>query len=278
MTIRLTIKALTMVGALGALAACQPAVPDSGAGAPGRGVGFDRSAAAVAKLDAPLTVQSQTLPSSATANTVNTAAQTQAASTVAPLPAGQPTPAQIALATPAPQTLPAASVPASTTVASNNTSLSTGPRSSVVDGREVLNASPSNPAPLAVNNAGISDENDFGAVSGRQSIESDKARIEANRAQYAVVQPTALPSRNGASQPNVVEYALQTSHPRGTQVHRRLRLGSNKKTTRNCAAYSSVDEAQIDFLARGGPVKDRLALDPDGDGYACGWDPSKYRG
>ena len=27
----------------------------------------------------------------------------------------------------------------------------------------------------------------------------------------------------------------------------------------------------------GGPERDRNALDPDGDGYACGWDPSVYR-
>lgn len=274
MTIRLTF----MAGALGALAACQPAIPDSGLpGSPGRGVGFDTSPQAQAQLDAPLTVESQALPSS---NAQNQAVQS-----------GQPTPAQIALATPASQTVPAASTAqAQTQVAQTQVAqlpqqqsttqggLSTGPRTSVVGGREVLNASPSNPAPLAVNNASISDENDFGAVSSRQSIESDKARIASNRAQYAVVQPTALPSRTGNNQPNVVAYALQTKHPRGTQVHRRLGLSSAAKTSRNCAAYSSADEAQIDFLARGGPAKDRLALDPDGDGFACNWDPAKYRG
>jgi hypothetical protein len=274
-----TIQLTLMAGALGALAACQPAIPESGAGAPGRGVGFDTSSAARAKLDAPLTVQSQTLPSS---NVQNQTAQARVATPIVQ-PTTQPpalqtasqTPAQIALATPAPQTLP----PASINTASQPTGgLSTGPRTSVVDGRDVLNASPSNPAPLAVNNGGISDENDFGAVSGRQSIASDKARIEANRAQYAVVQPTALPSRSENNQPNVVAYALATKHPRGTQVHRRLGFSSAAKTERNCASFSTDDEAQIEFLSRGGPTKDRLALDPDGDGYACGWNPSKYRG
>lgn len=259
------IRPTFMVLALGVLAACQPAIPDSGAGAPGRGVGFDTSAAARAKLDAPLTVQSQALPSS---NAQNQTAQI----------ATQPTPAQIALATPAPQTLPAAAPLVTASAAPQSTGLSTGPQSSVVDGRAVLNASPSNPLPLAVNNAGISDENDFDAVAGRQSIESDKARIAANRAQYAVVQPTALPSRDGVSQPNVVAYALSSNHPRGTQVHRRLGFSSAAKSSRNCAVYATPDEAQIDFLARGGPVKDRKALDPDGDGYACGWNPAKYRG
>ena len=108
-----------------------------------------------------------------------------------------------------------------------------------------MNASPSNPAPVAVDNAGISDENDFGAVSGRQSIESDKARIAANRAQYAIVQPTALPSRAGGSQPNVVAYALETKHPLGTQVHRRRGFATAAKTQRNCAVYNSADDAQL---------------------------------
>ena len=36
-------------------------------------------------------------------------------------------------------------------------------------------------------------------------------------------------------------------------------------------------EAKIAFLEAGGPKRDRKALDPDGDGYACGWDPAPYR-
>ena len=37
------------------------------------------------------------------------------------------------------------------------------------------------------------------------------------------------------------------------------------------------DLAQIEFLERGGPARDRLGLDPDGDGYACAWDPTPFR-
>jgi hypothetical protein len=29
-------------------------------------------------------------------------------------------------------------------------------------------------------------------------------------------------------------------------------------------------------LARGGPDKDPRGLDPDGDGFACGWDPAPF--
>lgn len=265
-------RTFLMAGALGALAACQPAIPESGAGAPGRGVGFDNSLEAQRKRDVALAASH---------------AQTAAVPAPAPvqgsaLPAvTSATPAQTVLATPAPDLAPprkAAQQPlnldaqtAALEDAENHAATAAN------SGKQVVNASPSNPAPTAVNNPGISDENDFGAVSGRQSIESDKARIAANRAKYAVVQPTALPSRSGASQPNVVAYALETKHPRGTQVHRRISLVSANKSARNCAAYSSADEAQIDFLARGGPTKDRKGLDPDGDGYACGWDPSAYR-
>ena len=49
------------------------------------------------------------------------------------------------------------------------------------------------------------------------------------------------------------------------------------KAARNCGKYPSDDQAQIAFLDRGGPERDRLGLDPDGDGYACGWDPAPFR-
>jgi hypothetical protein len=123
---------------------------------------------------------------------------------------------------------------------------------------------------------GISDEQDFSAVSQRETIESDKARIERNRAQYVVVQPGALPTRPGDTGPNIVEYALATTHAPGTQLHKRssFRVSDPAAT---CAKYGSPDIAQEAFLAKGGPEKDRLGLDPDGDGFACSWDPRPFR-
>ena len=117
----------------------------------------------------------------------------------------------------------------------------------------------------------------FDAVSSRESIESDAARIASNRQQYEVIQPTALPSRAGDTQPNVVQYALQSNHPLGTKVYRRAGLASAAKFQRNCAQYNSADEAQIEFLTLGGPERDRKGLDPDGDGFACAWDPTPFR-
>jgi hypothetical protein len=121
----------------------------------------------------------------------------------------------------------------------------------------------------------VSDEQDFNAVKARETIESDKARIERNRAQYQVDQPTALPQRTGDAGPNIVEFALSTQHPKGTQMYRRSSLRLTGAGA--CNRYASPDLAQQAFLAAGGPEKDRKGLDVDGDGYACGWDPTPFR-
>lgn len=123
---------------------------------------------------------------------------------------------------------------------------------------------------------GVSDEQDFEAVSARETIESDKARIAQNRAKYQIDQPGALPQRTEGSGTNIVEYALATQHPVGVKLFRRSPFKA-KKAAAACAAQPTEDAAQEAFLAAGGPDRDRLALDPDGDGYACGWDPNTYR-
>ena len=124
--------------------------------------------------------------------------------------------------------------------------------------------------------ATISDEQDFDAVAARETIESDAERIARNRAQYTVIQPGALPVRPGESGPNIVEYALATNHPPGVQLYRRSGLRFTDPLVA-CARYGSPDRAQEAFLAAGGPERDRRGLDPDGDGYACGWDPRPFR-
>ena len=132
------------------------------------------------------------------------------------------------------------------------------------------------PLSAASSNA-ISDEQDFAAVSGRRTIESDAALIQQNRQTYEVVAPTAVPQRGSDGQPNIVQYALSTSNPVGTQLYSRAGFNLQAKAQRNCAKFPSPDQAQIEFLASGGPQRDRNGLDPDGDGYACGWDPSAFR-
>jgi hypothetical protein len=130
----------------------------------------------------------------------------------------------------------------------------------------------------SLNNPNLSDEQDFGAVSERQTIESDAARLERLRQEYQVIQPTSVPERSGGAGPNIVAFALETSHPVGQQVYRRSgRQPSREELLRRCAAFVSADAAQRAFLEAGGPERDRQGLDPDGDGYACLWDPTPFR-
>jgi hypothetical protein len=127
-------------------------------------------------------------------------------------------------------------------------------------------------------NTGISDEQDFNAVAARETIESDAERLARARSQYTVVQPTAVPQRpGGGTGPSIVEFALQTTHAPGTPVYRRSGIRLNSDPLANCGRYASADLAQEDFLASGGPERDRRGIDPDGDGFACGWDPRPFR-
>ena len=126
-------------------------------------------------------------------------------------------------------------------------------------------------------NPSISDEQDFGAVSARESIESDAARIAANRDARIEVAPQPVPERPGSERPKIVAFALASNNRVGEQVYPRSGVTSASRFQRNCARYASPDLAQEDFLARGGPEQDSRGLDPDGDGFACFWDPSPFR-
>ena len=122
----------------------------------------------------------------------------------------------------------------------------------------------------------LSDENDFEAVSERQSIESDAERIENNRAMYVLIEPTSLPRRPGSNIPSIVEFAIKTTNPVGTQLYSRP-FASKTRFDWNCAKYSSQSAAQEAFLVWGGPEVDPKGIDSDGDGFACYWDPKPFR-
>ncbi|EDM72201.1 carbamoyl-phosphate synthase small subunit [Roseobacter sp. AzwK-3b] len=223
-----------------ALSACSPAVPDSAAG-----VGFGDYDAYQAEQQA-----------------------REARLAGAPLPSPMAVSSE-PLDGGAPQTGDASDLVAETQAALREQALNSG--------QPVLHADPSNPPPQTVTTAtGMSVETNFDAVSAERSIESDAALIAQNRARYTVVEPEALPARTG-SEPNIVQYALSSTHPVGTRVYSRVGVNSQARFQRNCAGYTSPDKAQIDFMSKGGPQRDRMGLDPDGDGYACGWDPSPFR-
>jgi hypothetical protein len=140
-----------------------------------------------------------------------------------------------------------------------------------------LDATPGNPAPGSTNSAAISDEQSFDAVAGRETIESDAERRAAQAAARQQIQPTAVPDRPSDTGANIVEYALNAPNVKGQEWYSRSLLSGQGRYQRNCAVYSTPDDAQRDFMARGGPDRDRQGIDPDGDGFACGWDPAPFK-
>ena len=130
---------------------------------------------------------------------------------------------------------------------------------------------------VAATPAAISDEQSFEAVSSRETIESDAARIAENRAQYVVIEPTDLPPRPDGSGASIVAYALATNHAPGQPLYNRSGLFADSRYERSCGKYASPNRAQEAFLDAGGPKRDRYGMDPDGDGFACDWDPRPFR-
>ncbi len=125
--------------------------------------------------------------------------------------------------------------------------------------------------------AAISDEQSFAAVSARETIASDAQRIDANRSQYVVIEPTELPPRPDGTGASIVAYALATTNVPGQALYRRSGIAAKARFERSCTKYGGADKAQEAFLDAGGPKRDRLGMDPDGDGFACYWDPRPFR-
>ncbi|MFN3280869.1 MAG: hypothetical protein ACK40I_04275 [Tabrizicola sp.] len=228
------------------LAACTPATTDTGSG-----VGFQDynsyvRGAAPGPVGAPVTVP----PPGGAFDPAAAAAAIDRAQGIAPVTPVAPAPVASAVAPPLPDS-------------------SSRPRGGPPAGIKVESGE-------VASHTGISDEQDFSAVAARETIESDAERIARNRAEYVVVQPKDLPTRPGDIGPNIVEFALATKHAPGVQMYRRSGLGV-RDVNAACARYPSSDKAQQDFLAKGGPERDRLGVDPDGDGFACAWDPRPFR-
>jgi len=144
-------------------------------------------------------------------------------------------------------------------------------------GEVPVQASPSNPPPKMIVHPSISNENDFEVVSERETIQSDAQRLEKIRSQYQQISPVEVPDRGDERSINIVEFAISTQNPVGSRVYKRLVGSLTDRADRYCSTYSSPDQAQFAFMERGGPKIDRLGLDPDGDGFACSWDPTPFR-
>lgn len=127
------------------------------------------------------------------------------------------------------------------------------------------------------NNPEISDEQSFDAVASRETIESDAARRQQQAETLLVVDAVPLPTTRSNTGPNIVQYAINAPNRKGQEWYSRSVLSGDSRFQRNCATYTNADAAQRDFLTRGGPERDQRGIDPDGDGFACGWDPAPFR-
>jgi hypothetical protein len=94
------------------------------------------------------------------------------------------------------------------------------------------------------------------------------------RSQLVVVQPGPLPNR--VEGVNIALFAQQTDNAVGERRYSRG-VGAQVTGLGNCGRFRDQDAAQRAFLAGGGPERDRYGIDPDGDGFACRWDPTPYR-
>jgi hypothetical protein len=243
-----------------AVSACGTTVPNDVA----EGVGFQDYQAYQARraaLSAPPPPQPQVVRPPDTSTVIAAAPlPVQAAPATARIAGPDPVAARAALAI--------AEAEAEAATAARDVALASAP----LPGAPLASAAP----PPARSNPAISDEQEFDAVAARETIESDAERRARMQAERVVVAPTALPDRPGSIGPNIIDYAMSTTHSVGDQRHARNPIGRGRHA-QNCVAFRSADLAQEWFLANGGPTRDRRALDPDGDGFACAWNPEIYR-
>ncbi|PIB24203.1 hypothetical protein BFP76_02955 [Amylibacter kogurei] len=129
------------------------------------------------------------------------------------------------------------------------------------------------PAPLPeTDRSTISNSQDFEAVTQRETIETDAAKLEELKRTYTVFDAKELPQKQGGT--DLASYA-QANKDR-TVGRSRYRRNKKDYTANNCNNYADRDLAQVTFLLQGGPRKDPLKLDADGDGFACSWTPYGY--
>ena len=95
-------------------------------------------------------------------------------------------------------------------------------------------------------------------------------------ASYQPVTPRAVPAGPRGQTASVVDFARGAPNRVGQSVYVRDGAADRRGLSPDCGRYAADDRAQEAFLNAGGPQVDVLGLDPDGDGFACGWDPARY--
>ena len=272
------LTALTTAGALALLAGCDTSAPYSNViDTTGRGVGFSdyaqylraqeelsrirRAEAAQGRgvQQAPQ-MPSQSAPASAQASTIG---QEAVAAVRGTQPAAQPSPLaqpQNAAPVPAPamQPQPASPMPAPVAQPAASGQPAAAPQ-----------PQPQSQAPRAT---GVSEQaftpQPFGTPQQNQLVERDFVpQVRVSEAELS----------QGGGGPNLFVYALSTQHNVGEARYNRSHPLRWRRWESACAQYPSQDLAQEAFLAAGGPERDPNHLDPDGDGFACWWDPAPFR-
>lgn len=132
--------------------------------------------------------------------------------------------------------------------------------------------SPSSTGQTQTASAGVSEQQftpqPFGAAQPDRLVERDFV---------PQVQVSDSEMSTGTNTPNLFVYALSTQHNVGEQRYNRSNPLRWRRSESACAQFGSQDLAQEAFLAAGGPERDTNHLDPDGDGFACWWDPTPFR-
>ncbi len=127
--------------------------------------------------------------------------------------------------------------------------------------------------------AGVRDPLPAAALSAAPAVQSQPLSATEPPASAATASPAEPAAPAPADQPAnpVRAFALSVYNEKGQALYSRSKFLANARFRRNCARYASAEAAQAAFLSRGGPERDPMGLDPDGDGFACAWDPAPYR-
>ena len=110
----------------------------------------------------------------------------------------------------------------------------------------------------------------------QQNVDKEKAAKKLENARKERIEIKVDNSTNYSDYVNVAKFARETKNKKGEKIFNRL-IFSIYDNWNECSKFKTKDEAQRKFLKDGGPYKDRFNLDPDGDGFACDWDPEIYR-
>ena len=110
----------------------------------------------------------------------------------------------------------------------------------------------------------------------QQNIDKEKAAKKLEDARKERIEIKINNSSNSFDYVNVAKFARTAKNKKGEKIFTRSSF-SIYDNWNECSKFKTKDQAQRNFLKNGGPYKDRFNLDPDGDGFACDWDPEIYR-